>query len=163
MKQFKFIILVLVLSAFSFMKAEASHLMGSDLTWTCVGQDSFLIKLVVYRDCNGIPLNTTPINFYCATTGASITSLNINVGTPVDITPVCNSSCTRCQSSSCSFPYGIHRYTMLGIVKLSGAGSCFEIRMSWAQSARNSAITTITGAGSDDLYIEAVLLSLIHI
>ena len=146
---------ILLISLASYNGAKASHLMGSDLTWRCVGQDSFLVKLVVYRDCNGISLSTSPINFYCATTGTLITSLNIGVGTPVDITPVCNSSCTRCSNPSCSFPYGIHKYTMQGIVKLSTAGSCCSIRISWAQSARNSAITTSTGAGSSDLYIEA--------
>jgi hypothetical protein len=151
------LIFIVLLSLAGINKADASHLMGADITWTCVGQDSFLIKLVVYRDCNGITLAVSPINFKCATSGASITSINISVGTPVDITPVCNSGCTRCQSMSCSFPYGIHRYTMQGIVILTSAGSCCSINISWSQNARNSAITTITGAGSDDLYVEALL------
>ena len=156
MKKLGFIVL-LVFTLTSINQIRASHLMGSDLTWRCIGQDSFLVKLVVYRNCNGITLGTSPINFNCATSNSFITSLNIGVGTPVDITPVCNSSCTRCLSTACSFPYGIHKYTMQGIVKLTGAGSCCSIRISWAQSARNSAITTSTGAGTSDLYIEASL------
>ena len=152
-----YLIAISFISIISPKSISASHLMGSDLTWTCIGQDSFLIKLVVYRYCNGITLSTSPINFYCATTGASITSLSIGIGTPVDITPVSSSGCTRCSDPGCSFPYGIHRYVMQGIVKLSGTGSCCEIRMSWYQSARNAAITTSTGAGTADLYIEAQL------
>jgi len=155
MKKLVKVLFVLLISLSSYSGAKATHMMGSDLTWKCVGQDSFLIKLVVYRDCNGVYLSSTPITFTCATTGATITSLSIGVGTPVDITPVCNSSCTRCQSTSCSFPYGIHRFTMQGIVKLSGAGSCCSIRISWEQAARNSNITT--GAADQNFYIEAKL------
>jgi hypothetical protein len=131
--------------------------MGGEITWTCVGQDSFMIKLVVYTDCNGMSLGTSPITFKCATSGATITTLNIAVGSPVDITPVCRTSCSRCQSSGCSFPYGIRKYTMQNLVILNGAGSCCSINISWSQTSRNSAITTITGAGSDDLYLEALL------
>ena len=156
MKKLSIIALVL-LSLISIDKANASHLMGADITWTCVGQDSFLIKLVVYRDCNGITLGVSPINFKCTSSGASITSLSINIPTPIDITPVCNTSCTRCQSLSCSFPYGIHRYTMEAIAILNSAGTCCNITISWDQSARNGAITTIPNASSYDLYIEAQL------
>jgi hypothetical protein len=152
-----YLIAISFISIISPISISASHLMGSDLTWKCVGQDSFLIKLVVYRDCNGIALGVSPINFVCVTTGTVTTSLSINVGIPVDITPVSNTSCTRCSDPSCSFPYGIHRYTIQGIAILSGAGSCCDIRIYWAQSARNAAITTSTGAGTADLYIEAQL------
>jgi len=129
--------------------------MASDLTWTCIGQDSFMIKLVVYRDCNGDLLNTTPIIASCFQTASEITRISINPGTPVDITPACNINCTRCQSLSCSFPYGIQRYTMQGMINLSGAGSCCNIKMSWEQCCRNGSITT--GADGENFYTEATL------
>ena len=44
---------------------------------------------------------------------------------------------------------------MQGIVKLSGAGSCCSIKISWEQAARNSSITT--GAADMNFYIEATL------
>jgi len=137
---------------------RASHLMSAEIAWSSIGQDSFLIKLTVYTDCNSSnTLGTSPINFKCATSGASITSVNITPGTPIDITPICKSSCTRCQSAGCSFPYGIHKYTMQGLVMLNGAGNCCQISMSWSQSARSSAITTIPGASGYDIYIEGLL------
>jgi hypothetical protein len=154
MKKLAVIVLVF-LSLIGINQTKASHLMGGEITWTCVGQDSFMVKLIIYRDCNGITLGVTPINFKCAGIGTLITSSSIPVGTPVDITPICNSGCSRCQSTGCSFPYGIHRYTMQSIVDLSSAGSCCDVVLSWTQNARNAAITTIVGAGSVDLYIEA--------
>jgi hypothetical protein len=124
--------------------ANASQIMGSDLTWTCIGQDSFLIKLVVYGDCNGYAVVSGSIKFNCATSGALITSITANPGTPVDITPVCSSSCSRCTNPSCSFPYGINRYVMQGIVCLNSAGTCCNIDISWTQCCRNLSITTVT-------------------
>jgi hypothetical protein len=31
-------------------RVDASHMMGGEITWTCVGQDSFLITVVFHRD-----------------------------------------------------------------------------------------------------------------
>jgi hypothetical protein len=89
--------LILITGLFLPGKLSASHMMGSDLTWTCIGKDSFLIKLVIYRDCNGVPLSAMPLTFKCVTTGATITSTSVSPGAGTDITPVCNTSCTRCQ------------------------------------------------------------------
>ena len=146
-----FIILCFVL--FQPAKVQATHMMGSDLTWTCIGKDSFLVKLVIYRDCNGVQLSAAPATFKCSSTGATITSVTMSPGAGTDITPVCNSSCTRCQSLSCSFPYGIQRFIMTQLVVLSSAGSCCNIEIYWQQSARNSNITT--GAANMNFYIEA--------
>ena len=157
MKKFSAIyLLVLALSCcFTTNKVIATQIMGSDLTWRCVGQDSLLITLTVYRDCNGTALNSTPIIASCIQTGIEITRLTLNTVTPVDVTPVCNSGCTRCQSLSCSFPYGIQKYRMQGIIKLSGAGSCCNIKLTWEQCCRNASITT--GAGNANFYSEAML------
>ena len=147
-----FIVLVCLLNS---NMANASHLMGGEITWKCVGQDSFLVKVVVYTDCNSAALSSAPINLYCANTNTLLSSLSIGVGTPIDITPVCKSSCTRCVSGSCSFPYGIHKYTMQGIANLGAAGSCCNIRIAWQMSSRNTNITTTSTTG--DLYVEAKL------
>ncbi|MBL6964731.1 MAG: hypothetical protein ISR55_12985, partial [Bacteroidetes bacterium] len=138
---------------FSF-QTKASHMMGSDITWTCIGQDSFLIKLVIYRDCNGIPLSAATIPIKCATTGQSVTTVSIAKPGPVDITPTCGASCTRCQSSGCSFPYGIEQYTFTKLVVLSSAGSCCKLVLSYSMCCRNGAITTATPG---NFYIDALL------
>jgi hypothetical protein len=135
--------------------ASASHMISAELGWTGIGQDSFMIKLTLYTDCNGVQPGSAQIDFFCALTGAAITRLTLTLPNPVDITPVCKSSCTRCQSSSCSFPYGINRYTVQGLVVLSGAGSCCEVKMSLEQCCRTSAITT--GAGNTDFYTYTIL------
>jgi len=150
------LLLFVLIGCFVTNKAISNKIMASDLTWSCIGQDSFLIKLVVYRDCNGDFLISTPVIASCFQTGSEITRYLINPGTPVDITPICGSmsNCTRCQNLSCPFPYGIHRYTMHGIINLSNAGSCCKIKIEWQQCCR---ATSTTISGNSNFYTEAVL------
>jgi hypothetical protein len=156
MKRFVFLSLLLsiFLSFSPFNNAKSSHMMGSDITWTCLGQDSFLIKLVIYRDCNGVNLGSASIPIKCATTGSSITTVSISKPAPVDITPTCGASCTRCQTSGCSFPYGIEQYTYQKLVVLSNAGSCCKVTFSYSMCCRNYTITT---GVSGNFYIDAQL------
>lgn len=39
--------------------ANASHLVGGFVTYDCIGTDSFVVHLTVYRDCDGIALGPT--------------------------------------------------------------------------------------------------------
>jgi len=134
-------------------EVRASHLLGADLSWTCVGKDSFLVTVVIYRDCNGIPLGTPHIPIRCIGTGQTINTLSITKPAPIDITPLCESSCTRCQSTSCSFPYGIEKYVCTKLAVLSGAGSCCKVSLVYQECCRNGTITT--GAANANFYVDA--------
>jgi len=51
-----------------------SNILASDLTWSCIGKDSFMIKLVLYRDCNGAKFQKSIVlNVEDALTGQKIT------------------------------------------------------------------------------------------
>jgi len=139
----------------SYVNVQASDVAGAQITWQKVGTDSFLVTLTGYRDCNGIPFPTASVPVKCASTGQTVITITISKPSPVDITPVCGSSCTRCQSSSCSFPYGIEKYVFQKLVVLSGAGSCCDLIMECSMGARSSSITT--GAANAQLYISAKL------
>jgi hypothetical protein len=135
--------------------SQANNIMASDIRWQCVGKDSFLVTLIVYRDCNGDALMPIDLHLECHNTGTALSVLKFTPGTPVDVTPVCNVSCTRCQDPQCSFPYGIHRYTMHRIVNLSNAEGCCRIHLWWEKCCRNLSITT--GAAGKNFYTEAIL------
>jgi hypothetical protein len=154
MKSIKKTVLTVLIFATACLSSKAT-IMGSDMSWSCLGGDSFLIRVTVYNDCNGTAMGNITIDFKCATSGTSITSLTLAVPNPVDITPVCPSVCTRCDSATCTFPYGVNRYLYQGIVKLSTAGSCCNILMSYSYGNRNTSITT--GAGGQPFYTEAIM------
>lgn len=68
----------------------ASHLMGGEITWTCLGTGQFVFTLKLYRDCNGIPApgSANLSVFYCP--GLTNIPMNLIAGSPTDESPVCN-------------------------------------------------------------------------
>ncbi|HCQ29377.1 MAG TPA: hypothetical protein DIU39_03760, partial [Flavobacteriales bacterium] len=56
--------MVLTLGVFLSNNASASHVRGADITYTHISGNTFLFKLVLYRDCSGItPGSTQFVNF----------------------------------------------------------------------------------------------------
>lgn len=51
--------LVILFAAIFFFsqRANASHLMGGELTWTCNGAGQYVFHMKLYRDCNGLSIN----------------------------------------------------------------------------------------------------------
>ncbi|MNK01806.1 hypothetical protein D3C87_196140 [compost metagenome] len=49
------VFLLVILSALCF-KAQATHVMGGEITWRCTG-NGYVFQLVFYRDCNGVDIN----------------------------------------------------------------------------------------------------------
>ncbi|MEA3496019.1 MAG: PKD domain-containing protein [Bacteroidota bacterium] len=135
-------------------EVKSSWFMGGDLSYTNIGQDSFIIKFVIYRNCNGIPSpNTVHIPIKCKTTNQTITTVSITKTVAIDITPVCSYECTRCQQGGCSFPYGIEKSEYQKLVVLNT--TCCELLLSNKYASRGSTITT--GAANKHFYIEATL------
>lgn len=146
-------------------KAVASDIMGADMTYRCLGNDSFEFTTIVYKDCNAnwtIPANT--YNLFVSAIGCSFTPQTISptLVSCVDITPVCAGYCTKCNStcnsntsnSSCSFPYGIEKLTFKAIIYL-GNTSCCNFHIGYiGNSTRNTATTTCCNADLFYTYVE---------
>ena len=141
---------------FSFPANASIGYLGGDMTWTCIGQDSFIIRMVLYRDCNQDPMvSSVNLAIKCKSSGSLISNVSIHTPPPVDITPTCGHSCTRCQSASCSFPYGIEQYTFTKFLVFDNSVSCCELLLSYKGCCRSSAFTNIQPGQL--FYLEAML------
>jgi hypothetical protein len=134
---------------------KSNHIMGSDMSWEYIGQDSFMITLTIYRDCNGVIPGSAGIPIKCNTTNQTLQTLIIARPTPIDITPTCDNSCNRCESGGCSFPYGIEKFSYSKLLVITNPGSCCKIKLSWSSCCRNTTITT--GMASGSFWCEAIL------
>jgi gliding motility-associated-like protein len=154
MKFLRLLLPLLAVLALSTTKVEATHVMGSDFQWECIGKDTFKITVQVYRDCNGVNLSATPVTAY---SNCGTKRLNTTRNGGRDITPVCDEQCTRCDSRGCSFKYGIEVYELTTILIVSDwrKNGCCEVTLTWSQCCRNGAITT--GAANQNFYVEAKL------
>lgn len=128
-------ILLLLFALFQWASLQATHLLGADLVWEVVGKDSFKITVNFYVDCNGTTPNATSI-LVKSTYGIDTIKPKLVGGT--DITPICDDQCSRCDSSGCSFQYGIEHYQLIGIVDVSAhrKNSACELTFSWSQYGR---------------------------
>lgn len=127
-------------------KARATHQVGAEITYKCIGKDSFEVTLTLYRDCNGINLPSTE-SVKISSNGALLTSVNVNLVSTKDITPVCPTTLSRCQSSS-GFIFGIQKFVYTGIVDLGAYPNNCDITFYNLQCCRNGSLVV----GKDQNY-----------
>ncbi len=134
-----------VLFTMSPTQSYASHIMGGDLTFTCLGGNTYMMQLRLFRDCNGATLgNTQTIDFVSPSCGTMTQNLNLVAGYPIIITPLCPGEPDRCLVNTAQ--YGVHEYVYKGPVTLTGCwANATDITTSWDLCCRNNAITTLGG------------------
>ncbi len=139
-----FTIIVSVLFLLSPNILRASHFAGADLTYTCLGGNTYLITYSFYRDCSGIAApSSVPITFNCTSNAAlNFSSTLIKIpGTGQEITNGCSAVPTHCNNGN---GYGIQEYIYQGTVTLV---ACNSWKMHYTSGARNP-ISTLSGSGN---------------
>ena len=144
------LLILLFVSAFH-RPAFATHAFGAELTYTCIGTNQYLLHYTFYRDCSGIQPPASPgIDF--TNTGGLQNPLTVNLtmdsNSPQEIPQLCPAfSPTTCGGGTY---LGVQKYSYSGVVTFPGNAIWTA---SHTEAARSSALTTITGAGSDNLYV----------
>ena len=101
---FTCIIFVLTLSLLNISKA--SHMMGGDMSYQCLGNGKYKITAKIYRDCRGIAFSGPSFGVFagtnggngCGSSGWSISRTGIK-----DVTPRCSTASAPC---SPQYTYG---------------------------------------------------------
>ena len=103
-------------------EAQASHAMGADLTYECIGPNQYLLTYSFYRDCDGItPSGSYTLNYSsasCSRTGTI--SLTLLAGYPVEVSPLCQSQIINSTCNGGTQP-GIQQWIYSGVVTLPQA------------------------------------------
>ena len=145
--------IALFVIAFSFTSnVNATHISGGDLSYECVGQDSFLVTLKLFRDCAGIAAPSNAVVNFSSSCGGVATTTLVQVSS-AEVSQLCP---TQIASSTCNggvWP-GLQEYIYSGIVVLSPP--CNSWTMSWASCCRNTAVTNVSPNGT---YIYSTLYS----
>lgn len=81
------IFLLLILSVFT-LKANATHVMGGEITWRCTG-NGYVFQLVFYRDCNGVDINPVSENLKIWN-HPSLSTIPVLFVSRTDISPACS-------------------------------------------------------------------------
>jgi hypothetical protein len=157
--------LLLLFVLLCFLKSQATHLMGGEITWYCQGNGAYIFKMKVYRDC------ITPV--YITNSGPislrvhnhpSVLSIPMTIVDSTDISPICNSGGP---SYNCLSPNG-NTATMEYIlesapINLPGIPPAQGWIFTWSNCCRNSAITnlalnfTVPGNTSNGMTLRAIM------
>lgn len=144
----------------AFMKSEyllASHAQGSDITYTCLGNNQYQITVAFYRDCAGANApNSINLNVNSASCNQNFNiTLNKVPGTGIEISQICNSLTTTCNGGN--YP-GVQEYKYTGVVTLPMF--CNDWTFSYTLCCRNNAINTIQNPGGQSIYVSAMVNNL---
>lgn len=136
--------------------AKASHYMGSELTYTCLGNHQYEIELAFYADCSAIPAGSSAnVVLSAAGCGVSNQTLALALHSTTDVTPVCASEPTSCNGGSGTF--GINRIVYKGVVTLPMGtnGYCDNWQVTYNSCCRNMYPTSIMNPAAQSHYISA--------
>ena len=136
-------------------KCFASHGVGAELTYTCMGSNNYRFNFVLYRDCDGIAVNP----FYTITgesTCGGIISFDVNLDSIMEISNVCNNVATRCVNAASQYE-GVEVSYYHGDVTIPSSCNYWTFGI-YPICNRNVSLTNLQNGGASwCLYVEAIL------
>lgn len=136
----------------------ASHMMGADLSYVCLGGNQYRIVLNVYRDCSGISVNASyTVTVSSASCGVTQTLTLSQVGAGTEVSPLCASQLPFSSCNGGTLP-GVEQYVYDGTITLPQ--SCADWIISTTDinfCCRNSSITNLINPDFEDLHLRAEL------
>lgn len=147
---------------------SASHFMGVDVTYECLGPCTYRIYFTYYLDCTGGAFPGVPftINSVASPNNATITGfpngctlqpLSPNwIGVSAEeVTPICPGAITAC-NNAVSNAQGVAGFTWYQDYN-SCPSSCTSFQFNWGSCCRNYAITA--GQGGTGIYTQSTLIT----
>jgi hypothetical protein len=117
--------------------ANASHLMGGDITSRNIGGLTYETTLTAFRDTTGIPMYPSATFTYYDASGMVVFTKNPNV------------------SPSNSIGNGVEMYTYIDTVTFPVAG---DYKITWNDCCRNIAILNLPNPGGNSLFLDNQLM-----
>ncbi|TVR76977.1 MAG: gliding motility-associated C-terminal domain-containing protein [Chitinophagaceae bacterium] len=158
----RLITLTLVTSMLFFIplnEVKASHAVGGDITYECLGNNEYLITMNYYNDCDGINAPTSvTLQASSASCGVGNISIPMSLQNPggTEVSGLCPSEIPNSACNNGNQP-GIELFIWQGTVTLPQ--ECPDWVISYSLCCRNVATTNLiipTGA-SNDLYLQSTI------
>jgi hypothetical protein len=172
-------ILLSFLFVLTFKFSNASHIVGGELSYQCVGSTPgiYIVEYKWYRDCQGIPMcgcgATGPVDATCSINldvvaadgncaGQTFAQQKLTIvpnSSAYDVIQLCAMSTTICSNCGTrtpgSFTPGMEIFTFRGTVNLNtliADPTCCKFNIGFSDCCRNAAITTFLNPGGLSFY-----------
>ena len=150
-------ILSTILLLTSFISIEASHVPGGNITYECIGPNTYVVTLTVFEDCGTAFIGNMPESISVINTCGLPFSTNISL--PIvtyqqEISQLCLPMIGQSECNGGGFP-GVYMHVWRDTITLPGP--CDSWIFSYDDCCRNAS-QNLTGTGND-YYFETVLNS----
>lgn len=139
-KFLKSLILILTIIVYQQSSLLATHIVGGEMNYECLGNDQYRISLKIYRDCDtGVPWFDNPVvvGVFDAQTNSYIKSISFHLD------PNSNDSISSHYPDSCTSPsFCIHTTTYIDTTTLAFSNSGYIL--SYQRCCRSQDIVNIT-------------------
>lgn len=157
MRKFYLLILLFLLCC---GHVQASHIMGGEITWTCLGNGQYRFRMKIYRDCNGVALNP-PYNLRVHN-HPTVQSIPMTLLSTTDISPQCDGSgpSITCAMGSGTnpIPGAVQEFIFeSNPVNLPGIPPPQGWIFTWDNCCRNNAIQNLISAGTYGITLRSVM------
>ena len=163
----KLFLLIGFIALFS-VKTNASHLMGGEITWDCVGGGQYVFTMKLYRDCNGIGAPSPSVTM-SVFNHPTISSITLNLISQTDISPSCDASgpAISCLAAESQPGWPGSATPVLGAVQesvfqsaptsLPGVPSCLGWTFAYVDCCRNGSISNLMTPSAYGFTLKAVM------
>jgi gliding motility-associated-like protein len=156
-------IFLIIVSTLVVKDIRASHMMGADMSYQCLGNGKYKITAKVYRDCRGIPMGIVSFSAFAGLSGSNgcgtvspggLTRTGIR-----DVTTRCSSANSPCNPKNTGGTgKGVEEHTFEATVDFSKSplsgfvnkSTCCEVTFYVNECCRNGNITT--GPAGNDFF-----------
>ncbi|MEO8066085.1 MAG: T9SS type A sorting domain-containing protein [Flavobacteriales bacterium] len=135
----------------SVQQVSASHIVGSEILWECMGNNQYRITLNLFRDCAGIVPNTQESITFDSPCGQQ--SLTVNNTSITEVSQLCAAELPNSSCNGGSLP-GVAQWVYSGLITLP---PCDTWTMTWSQCCRNGAIVNLVDPSSLSFQLESTL------
>ena len=133
----------------------ATHIIGGDITYECLGSDRYRIMLTVYTECGSQAVleQRYPISYYAEDLGilpGNPRRIDVVKRSTTEIKLFCDAVVTDCSGGS---QRGVEKVIYEGFITLNQPSS--DWRFFWKRASRSEVITTLVAPETEDFFIES--------
>lgn len=142
MKRFAFLLCII-----GSLNLSASHILGGEITWDCLGSGQYYMKLTLYRDCTGIGLNTSTQSISGPFGNIPLGRKSIETLNPICADPANSYGCPGDVTTFPPFLGSIERHVYADTISLSGTPPSSGWEFSYVYCCRDYLVNSSVGSG----------------
>ena len=160
-------LLFILLISFSFLRVDATHLMGGEITWECIKDPAspdlgkYIFTMKLYRDCDGTTLSQFAETIQVWADGVNFQNINCDFISNTDISPLCDvANSGNAQLDCYGFnPAGaVEEYVYQSLpVQLIGTPPATGWHFTWDLCCRNGAIVNLLNPDTKGFTLRATM------